>query len=48
MFCDQIIFFNKNILLTSQDEVMGCVLFTLELEKNHQHIIIHSSKALNK
>ena len=48
MFCDQIIFFSINILLRSQDEVMGCVLFTLELEKNHQHITIHNSKALNK
>ena len=48
MLYDQIIFFHKNTLLRSQDEVMGCVLFTLRLEKNHQHIIIHNSKALNK
>lgn len=32
----------------SQDEIMGCVLFTFWLEKNHQHIVNHVINILNK
>lgn len=34
--------------LRSQDEIMGCALFTFWLEKNHQHIVNHVINILSK